>query len=126
MRISGINIPDQKRLEIGLTALFGIGRARSLKILEKAGVDHNERAINLTDKQENKLRELIEEFRTEGDLRRDTSDNIKRLRDIQSYRGTRHNKRLPVHGQRTKTNSRTARGNVRKTMASGKRKLEKK
>lgn len=126
MRISGITIPDEKRLEIGLTVVFGIGRNRSLKILEKVGVDFNKKAKDLTAKEENDIREAVEDFTIEGDLKRNVTENIKRLKDINSYRGMRHSRHLPARGQRTKTNSRTSRGNVRKTMGSGKRKLEKK
>jgi len=127
MRVAGINIPDNKRLEIGLTELFGIGRVSAQKILAKAGVDGSKKAPELTADEEAKVRKIIEtEHRIEGDLKREVASNIKRLKDIKCYRGIRHIKQLPCHGQRTKTNSRTRRGNVRKTMGSGKRKLEKK
>ncbi len=125
MRISGITIPDNKRLEIGLTAIYGIGRVRALSILKEAKVDSGKKAKEVTPLEENKIRAIIETFKTEGDLKRIVSQNIKRLKDIKSYRGSRHTKRLPARGQRTKTNSRTIRGNVRKTMSSGRRKVEK-
>ncbi len=125
MRISGITIPDTKRLEFGLTTIYGIGRARALFILKEAKVDRARKAGDLKPEEENELRRVIETFKIEGDLKREVSGNIKRLKDIQSYRGSRHAKRLPARGQRTKTNSRTVRGNVRKTMGSGRRKLEK-
>ncbi|MDO8572521.1 MAG: 30S ribosomal protein S13 [bacterium] len=125
MRISGITIPDNKRLEIGLSAIFGIGRARAQKILNEAGVSFDTKGKEVSPADENKIRKIIETFKTEGDLKREISMNIKRLKDIKSYRGSRHMRGLPVRGQRTKTNSRTVRGNVRKTMGSGRRKVEK-
>lgn len=126
MRIQGITIPDDKRLEYALTVVYGIGLSRSHKILDTAKVDHGSKASDLTADQENTIRSEVETFTIEGDLKRDISGNIKRLKDIQAYRGTRHAKRLPARGQRSKTNSRTVRGNVRKTMGSGKRSVEKK
>jgi len=126
MRIAGITIPDNKRIEIGLTAIFGVGRSKAHKVLDTAGVNYGARPKDITTTEENKLRELIGGSPIEGDLRREIGGNVKRLKDIKSYRGLRHTKRLPSRGQRTKTNSRTVRGNVRKTMGSGKRKLEKK
>ena len=125
MRIAGITIPDKKRLEIGLTAIFGIGRSRAQQILQSAHVDNGAKPSELSTDQENEIRKHIEVFATEGELRRTTSGHIKRLKDMKSYRGSRHAKRLPVRGQRTKTNARTLKG-VKKTMGSGKRKLEKK
>jgi len=125
MRISGITIPDKKRLEVGLTTIFGIGRARAKKILDENKISYNARASELTEDQENKIRQSIEQFVIEGDLKRKVSADIKRLKDINSYRGDRHARRLPARGQRTKTNSRTVRGNVRKTMGSGKIKATK-
>lgn len=125
MRIAGVTIPDKKHLEYSLTSVYGIGRTRAVKILNEAGVAVNKKAADLTEAEENAIRKLVEGFMIEGDLRRDAAGNIKRLKDIQAYRGTRHAKNLPVNGQRTKTNSRTSRGNVRKTMTSGRRKLEK-
>ncbi len=126
MRILGITIPDSKRLEIALTSLYGVGRSRSVYILNKAKVDIAMKAKDLSVEQENEIRKIVESFRIEGDLKREVASNIKRLKDIKTYRGSRHVKRLPVRGQRTKTNSRTLRGNVRKTMGSGRKKEEKK
>lgn len=126
MRISGITLPEKKRMEIALTEVYGIGRPRALQILSDAGVDAGKKPLDLTSDEEAKIREKVEEFTIEGDLKREISNNIKRLKDIQAYRGMRHSKRLPARGQRTKTNSRTVRGNVRKTMGSGKRSVEKK
>ncbi len=121
-RIAGVNIPDNKRIEIALTYIYGIGRTLSNKILAQAKIDSNVRANKLTPEEINRLREIIEKgLRVEGELRREKMLNIKRLKDIGSYRGIRHMKGLPVRGQRTKTNTRTVRGNVRKTMGSGKR-----
>lgn len=125
LRIAGITIPDNKRLEIALTAVYGVGRPRARAILETLGIEHGKRANTLTAKEETSLRESVEKFTVEGELKRQISGNIRRLKDIKSYRGSRHAKRLPARGQRTKTNGRTVRGNVRKTMTSGKRKLEK-
>ena len=126
MRILGITIPETKRLEIALTEIYGVGRSRSLHILNKTKVNPSMKAKELSVEQENELRKIVESFRIEGDLKREVASNIKRLKDIKSYRGSRHVKRLPVRGQRTKTNSRTLRGNVRKTMGSGRKKEEKK
>ena len=126
MRVSGITIPDNKRLEIGLTVIYGIGRNRAHVILDNAKVEYGKKPTELSTKEESALRELIESFEIEGNLKRTKNENIKRLKDIKSYRGSRHALRLPSRGQRTKTNSRTVRGNVRKTMGSGKTKLEKK
>jgi len=125
MRIAGITLPEKKRLEIALTSVYGIGRSSAKKILDKAKVDHGIKTPALSDAQENLIRKEVENFKVEGDLRRETQINIKRLKDIKSYRGIRHLKHLPVRGQRTKTNSRTVRGNVRRTMGSGRTKSEK-
>ncbi|MCK5095902.1 MAG: 30S ribosomal protein S13 [Candidatus Pacebacteria bacterium] len=126
MRILGVTIPDNKRLEMGLTAVFGIGRTRAQKILDEAKIDHGKKAKDLSSDEENKIRTIIESgSKVEGDLKRETSMNIKRLKDIRAYRGIRHERRLPVRGQNSKTNSRTVRGNVRNTMGSGRRKTEK-
>ena len=122
MRILGITVPNEKRLEIGLTCLYGIGVSTARKILDQVGIDRGKKAKDLTEGEENKIRVVIEKIKIEGNLKREVAANIKRLKDIKSYRGIRHLKRLPVRGQRTKTNSRTVRGNVRKTMASGRRK----
>ena len=125
MRILGITIPDEKRLEIGLSAIYGIGISRARKILDQVGIDRGKRAKDLTLDEENSIRAVVEKIPIEGNLKREIASNIKRLKDIKSYRGVRHAKRLPVRGQRTKTNSRTVRGNVRKTMTSGRRKESK-
>ena len=125
MRILGITIPNNKHLDIALTSLYGIGVSRARSILKEAGVDKTLKADVLTVDQENAIRKIIESMTIEGALKREIASNVKRLKDIKSYRGTRHMKRLPVRGQRTKTNSRTIRGNVRKTMASGRRKESK-
>lgn len=124
MRISGINIPDNKHLSYGLTSVYGIGLVRAKSVLAELGIDNFSKPTDLSPEQENAVREKIESFMIEGELRRKTSSDIKRLKDIQSYRGSRHQKRLPARGQRTKTNARTLKG-VKKTMGSGRRKLEK-
>ena len=126
-RIAGINIPDNKRIEIALTYIYGIGRSLANQLLEEAKVDPDKRTSQLSDEELNNLRKIMDEkkYRLEGDLRRETMMNVKRLKEIGSYRGSRHIKGLPVRGQQTKTNSRTIRGNVRRTMGSGKRKMEK-
>lgn len=125
MRIAGITVPDDKRLEIALTAIYGVGRPRAQATLKSVGIEYGKCAKDLSPQDETRLRDAIEKFRLEGELRREISANIRRLRDIKAHRGIRHLKKLPVRGQRTKTNSRTIRGNVRKTMTSGRRKLEK-
>ncbi|MFA5827722.1 MAG: 30S ribosomal protein S13 [Candidatus Paceibacterota bacterium] len=125
MRILGITIPNNKHLDVGLTCLYGIGISRSRKILDQAGIAQNTESNALTVEQENTIRKIVETMSIEGRLKREVASNIKRLKDIKAYRGIRHMRRLPVNGQRTKTNSRTVRGNVRKTMGSGKRKAEK-
>lgn len=124
MRISGITIPDEKHLSYALTAVYGIGLSRSESILDELSIARTTKATDLSTEQENAIREKIESFTIEGELKRQVSSNIKRLKDIESYRGSRHAKRLPARGQRTKTNARTLKG-VKKTMGSGKRKLEK-
>lgn len=124
MRISGINIPN-KRVVFALTALYGIGPARAETILTAAKIDMQKKADELTADEENAIRKQLEGLKLEGDLKREVAQNIKRLKDIGAYRGTRHQKKLPTRGQRTKTNSRTVRGNVRKTMGSGRRKESK-
>lgn len=123
VRIAGVNIPNEKRVEIALTYILGIGQTRSIKILAEAKVDKDVRVKDLKEDETNRLREIIEKkYTVEGDLRREVQTNIKRLREINCYRGSRHAKHLPVRGQRTKTNSRTVRGNKRVTMGSGKSK----
>jgi len=125
MRIAGITIPDKKRIEIGLTTVFGIGISRSRKILDDNKVSYDIRPTELSEDDENKIRQSVEAFLIEGDLKRKVSSDVKRLKDINSYRGDRHSRKLPSRGQRTKTNSRTVRGNVRKTMSSGRVKATK-
>jgi len=123
VRIAGINIPDNKRMEIALTYIYGIGLSTSQKILKELSVDVDTRAKDLKAEDANRLREVIEKkYRVEGELRHVVKSNIKRLKEIGCYRGTRHQKGLPSRGQRTKTNTRTVRGNVRKTMGSGRKK----
>jgi small subunit ribosomal protein S13 len=125
-RIAGVSLPSQKRIVIALQYIFGVGATRAQQVLAKAKVSEDVRVKDLTPDQENAIRTIVEkEYRTEGDLRRDNLSNIKRLKDIGSYRGTRHMKGLPARGQRTKSNSRTVRGNVRKTAGSGRRMLTK-
>ncbi|MDD5318448.1 MAG: 30S ribosomal protein S13 [Candidatus Pacebacteria bacterium] len=124
MRILGITLPDEKRLEIALTALFGIGRSRAQMILKEAAIDFGRKAKELSVDEENKIRAIVEGYKIEADLKREVSSNIKRLKDIKSYRGSRHAKRLPARGQRTKTNARTHKG-VKKTMGTGRRKESK-
>lgn len=122
IRISGVNLPDQKRIEIALMAIYGIGRSLSGKILQELKIDPDAKTRDLTSTEGNKLREYIEKnLKVEGELKREVGMNIKRLKDISTWRGTRHAKHLPVRGQRTKTNSRTVRGNVRKTAGSGRK-----
>jgi small subunit ribosomal protein S13 len=125
MRIAGVNIPDNKQLAYALPLIFGIGRTRALEVLEKAGIPATKKGSELTSEEEQKIRVLAEGYTIEGELRREIGQDIKRLKDIKSWRGNRHERGLPVRGQRTKTNSRTRRGNVRKTMGSGRRTLEK-
>ncbi len=124
MRISGITIPDAKHLEYSLTAVYGVGHARAISILKELNIEPRKKVTDLTTDEENAIREKVESFTIEGELKREVSSNIKRLKDIQAYRGSRHAKRLPARGQRTKTNARTLKG-VKKTMGSGRRKLEK-
>lgn len=120
-RFAGVDLPSNKRAEISLTYLYGIGRTVSIKILEKLNIDKNKRMKDLTDSEINKLREEIEKNHTvEGDLRRVEGLNIKRLGEINCYRGIRHRKGLPLRGQRTKTNARTRRGRKRLTVANKK------
>ncbi len=122
VRIAGVVLPQNKRIEIALTYIYGIGRTQANKILVLAKISPDARTNALTDDEANKLRELIEkQYRVEGDLKRDVFSNVKRLKEIGSYRGTRHAKKLPARGQRTKTNSRTVRGNMRRTMGSGRK-----
>ncbi|MBI2063409.1 MAG: 30S ribosomal protein S13 [Candidatus Yanofskybacteria bacterium] len=120
-RISGINIPDNKKIEFSLSYIYGIGPSNSRVILKSANVSKEKRAKELTTEEINRIQNIIDRnYRVEGDLRREVSENVKRLKEVGAWRGTRHARRLPIHG-RTKTNSRTTRGNVRKTMGSGRK-----
>ncbi|MBI4812140.1 30S ribosomal protein S13 [Candidatus Falkowbacteria bacterium] len=122
VRIAGVTIPNEKRVEIALTYIFGVGRTKANEILKQANVNPDARVKNLSEEEVNRLRIVIEkQHKVEGDLKREIMSNIKRLKEIGAYRGLRHAKSLPTRGQRTKTNSRTVRGNVRKTMGSGKK-----
>lgn len=112
-RIAGVDLPREKRVEVGLTYIFGIGRSTSLKILKETGIKPDTRVRDLTEEEVNKLREVIGRMIVEGDLRRDVSLNIKRLMEIGCYRGLRHRRGLPVRGQRTKTNARTRKGKIK-------------
>lgn len=125
MRLLGITIQDDKRLEIALTAIYGIGRPRAQDILTKAKVEFAKTAKELSISEENEIKRIVEEHKLEGELRREISGNIKRLKDIKCYRGARHARKLPVRGQRTKTNARTLKG-PKKTMGSGRKKADKK
>lgn len=125
MRISGVTIPDQKHLEVGLTEVFGVGRKTAREVLTKAGIPFNKRAKDTSETEELAIRKALEGINVEGDLRQKVSNDIRRLKDTGSLRGTRHTLGLPVRGQRTKTNARTKRGK-RRTMGSGKVKLQKK
>jgi small subunit ribosomal protein S13 len=125
-RIAGVTLPDNKCVKISLTYVFGIGVSTSKKILEELSIDPEVRMKDISEIDINRLREAVEKkYRVEGDLRHEIKMNIRRLKEIGSYRGTRHSKNLPVRGQRTKTNNRTVRGNVRKTTGSGRRTVEK-
>ncbi len=121
-RIAGVNIPENKQIEIALTYIYGIGRSLSKKILSAAKIESDKKASELTSQEIASLKDIIEKkYKIEGELRRELMTNLKRLKDIGSWRGFRHIKGLPVRGQRTKTNSRTVRGNVRKTVGSGRK-----
>jgi small subunit ribosomal protein S13 len=110
-RIAGITLPPEKRIEVGLTYIFGIGRSKANKILQEAKIDKDKKVKNLTEDEVNRIRQIIEtREKIEGDLRKEIMTNIKRLIDIGCYRGTRHKRKLPVRGQRTKTNARTRKG----------------
>ncbi len=127
VRIAGVNIPDNKRVEIALTYIYGIGLTTSQKILKDLSISPDTRTKDLTGEEANSLREVIEKkHRVEGELRHLVKQNIKRLKEIGSFRGSRHQKGLPSRGQRTKTNTRTVRGNTRKTMGSGRKKADSK
>lgn len=123
VRIAGVTIPNDKRVIIALTYIYGIGPTKAAQVIGMAGVNPNTRVKDLSEDKVNSIRNIIEkQNKVEGDLRREVLSNIKRLKDVNSYRGSRHAKGLPVRGQRTKTNSRSVRGNVRKTAASGRAK----
>ena len=120
-RILGINIPDNKKILYSLSYIYGVGHSSSTLILKSAGVNPDKRAKDLNDEELNKIQKILERnYRVEGDLRRDVGQNIKRLKEIGTWRGLRHSRKLPIHG-RSKTNSRTLRGNTRKTMGSGRK-----
>ncbi|MBI3573067.1 MAG: 30S ribosomal protein S13 [Candidatus Kerfeldbacteria bacterium] len=122
LRLSGVTLPATKRIEIAMSYLYGVGVPASKKILAQAEITDNPKVADLTDAQISKLRDIIEKhYKVEGDLKREVLLNIKRLKEIGAYRGVRHSRNLPVRGQRTKTNSRTVRGNVRRTMGSGRK-----
>ena len=125
MRIAGVTLPDNKQLVYALPLIYGIGPTRAKKILEEAKVALTKKGSELSADEEQQIRTLAEAFTIEGELRREIGQNVKRLKDIRAARGIRHERRLPVRSQRTKTNSRTVRGNMRKTMGSGRRTLEK-
>jgi len=126
VRIAGVNIPDEKRIVISLTYIHGIGSSTSAKILGELGISEEKRTKDLSEAEQNKIRESVEkELKVEGELKHEIRSNVKRLKEIGCYRGIRHQRGLPVRGQRTKTNNRTVRGNVRKTMGSGRVKTEK-
>ena len=119
-RIAGINIPPQQHAVIGLTAIYGIGRSRSMQILDSCGIEHSKKVKDLTDAELERIRDAVSKFTVEGDLRRNVALDIKRLVEIQSFRGTRHRKNLPCRGQRTKTNARTCKG-PKRTVANKKK-----
>lgn len=122
MRVAGINIPNEKKIVIALTYIFGVGDVTARKILEIAKINQDKPASKLTEEEQDKIRTIVEkQFSTEGDLRRQIQTNIKRLKDIKCFRGVRHMKHLPCRGQRTKSNSRTVRGNKRNLAISGKK-----
>lgn len=125
MRISGVNIPDEKKISVSLAYIYGVGQVLAKQVLNEVKIDFDKKAKELTPDEVNKIQSLLDKnYKIEGELRQVVRQNINRLRDIKAYRGVRHMRRLPVKGQRTKSNSRTVRGNVRKTAGSGKRKVE--
>jgi small subunit ribosomal protein S13 len=126
MRLFGITLPENKSIDYALTSLYGVGLSRSRAILKQLSIDSTKKTKDVTDEEESKIRVFVEEMTLEGNLKRQISQDIKRLKDIQSYRGSRHAKNLPARGQRTKTNSRTVRGNKRVTMGSGRKTVDKK
>lgn len=126
MRLAGITLPDNKRIEIALTAIYGVGRSLAHTVLSQAKVEYSKKTKEIKVDEEARIRKIVESLKIEGVLKREIAGNIKRLVDTKSYRGSRHARHLPSRGQRTKTNSRTRRGNIRKTMGSGRKKVEKK
>jgi len=125
MRFLGVNIPDNKRIEIALSYIYGIGPSLARQIIKIIKINPDKRAKDLNTQELNQLKDYIEKkYKVEGELRQSIKQNINRLKEIGSYRGNRHLRRLPVRGQRTKTNSRTVHGNIRRTVGSGKRKVE--
>ncbi|MEX1014665.1 MAG: 30S ribosomal protein S13 [Candidatus Paceibacterota bacterium] len=125
MRIVGVNIPDDKKIKISLSYVYGVGFSSAQDILEEAGIDPEKRTKDLDSSEVNKIQSILDKkYKIGGELRQVIKQNIQRLKDINSYKGTRHAKGLPVRGQRTKTNMRTRKGNTRKTAGSGKRKIE--
>ena len=126
LRIAGVNVPDEKRIEISLTYVFGIGPATAVKILDALKISKQTRTKDLTEDEQNQIRDYVEKkFSVEGELKHKIRTNVKRLKEVGAYRGIRHQRGLPVRGQRTKTNNRTGRGNIRRTMGSGRVKTEK-
>lgn len=126
-RIAGINIPENKKIIVSLSYIYGIGQSLAKKIVSDAKINLSKKASDLTNEELNRLRDLVEKkYKIEGELKRTIQSNIKRLKEIGAYRGYRHSRSLPVRGQRTKTNSRTRRGNVRKTVGSGRKKATEK
>ena len=125
MRIIGINIPDNKKVITGLTYIYGVGHTLASNIIRATKINESKRIKDLTSAEINSIKDFIEKnYKIEGELRQEVKQNINRLKDLKTYKGVRHTRRLPVRGQRTKTNSRTVRGNVRKTAGSGKRKVD--
>jgi small subunit ribosomal protein S13 len=126
LRISGVNIPDGKRIEVSLTYIYGIGQTTAARVLKELKISPDTRSKDLTEEEQNQIRSYVEKrLKVEGELKHEVRDNVKRLKEIACYRGSRHQRGLPVRGQRTKTNNRTIRGNVRRTMGSGRIKTEK-
>ena len=126
LRIAGVNIPDNKRVEISLTYIYGVGKNTASDILAELKINKDKRVKDLTEEEQNSIRSYVEKkVKVEGDLKLEVRDNVKRLKEVGCYRGIRHQRGLPVRGQRTKTNNRTVRGNVRRTMGSGRVKTEK-
>lgn len=124
MRLFGVNIPDEKKIAVALTSVYGVGKTSADRVIKEANIEPAKKTKDLNQDELNRIKQAVEKnLRIEGELRQDIRQNINRLKNIKSYRGTRHSKRLPARGQNTKRNSRTVRGNVRRTMGSGRRKL---